>query len=302
MLGMAQHVDFKNAWVAPEAYFEGEQGMSEGVGPAAADPRGPGLNQAQYDYIAGMVLIAISLIGPVLALIFGQDHTPLEALRLGGYSLPLALAGIAIFVMGVRNPRDYYGGVVLVALSLFALWASNDLPGMRGFAFGPGTAPRLFAYCLIAVGVAVALMGLFTDGPPQEQFAFSGPLGGAVLVVALIPITYFSGRIGHMLPGIAPDIIVAAVGAIVVLVLAFVMIHVAPRGPVFITAATLIFAVTVRPVGLVIASFVSLVVSAYATEEIRWLETLIWCAVLTLFCSLLFPYGLNLPLQLWPRF
>ena len=43
-------------------------------------------------------------------------------------------------------------------------------------------------------------------------------------------------------------------------------------------------------------------VSAYATEEIRWVETLIWCAVLTLFCSLLFPYGLNLPLQLWPRF
>jgi len=52
----------------------------------------------------------------------------------------------------------------------------------------------------------------------------------------------------------------------------------------------------------VIASFVSLVVSAYATDEIRWIETLIWAAVLTVFCALLFPYGLNLPLQLWPRF
>ena len=41
---------------------------------------------------------------------------------------------------------------------------------------------------------------------------------------------------------------------------------------------------------------------AYATEEIRWVETLIWCAILTAFCALLFPYGLNLPLQLWPRF
>ena len=70
----------------------------------------------------------------------------------------------------------------------------------------------------------------------------------------------------------------------------------------FITAATLIFAVTVRPLGLVIASFVSLVVSAYATEEVRWVETIIWAAVLTAFCSLLFPWGLNLPLQLWPRF
>ena len=87
-----------------------------------------------------------------------------------------------------------------------------------------------------------------------------------------------------------------------VLTLAFVVVRFAPRGPVFITAATLIFAVTVRPVGLVIASFVSLMVSAYATHEIRWIETIIWAAVLTLFCSLLFPWGLNLPLQLWPRY
>jgi len=202
----------------------------------------------------------------------------------------------------IRSPQDFWGGIVLVLVALFALWASSDLPGMRGFAFGPGTAPRMFAYCLIATGVGVALMGLFTEGPPEENFAFSGPLGGAVLVVALIPITYYSSRIGHFVPGVAPDIIVAALGVVVVLALAFVMIRVAPRGPVFITAATLIFAVSVRPIGLVIASFVSLVVSAYATEEIRWVETLIWAAVLTLFCSLLFPWGLNLPLQLWPRF
>ena len=173
---------------------------------------------------------------------------------------------------------------------------------MRGFAFGPGTAPRMFAYCMIVVGVGVALMGLFTDGPPEEPFAFSGPMGGAVVVVALIPITYYSSRLGRLIPGIAPDIIVAAIGGVVVLALAFLMIRFAPRGPVFITAATLIFAVTVSPIGLVIASFVSLVVSAYATDEIRWVETLIWAAVLTLFCSLLFPWGLNLPLQLWPRF
>ena len=65
--------------------------------------------------------------------------------------------------------------------------------------------------------------------------------------------------------------------------------RVAPRGPLFITAATLIFAVTVRPLGLVFASFVSLMVSAYATDEIRWIETMIWAVVLTIFCSLLFP-------------
>jgi len=202
----------------------------------------------------------------------------------------------------IRSPRDFWGGVGLILLALFGIWACSDLPGMRGFAFGPGTAPRMFAYTLLALGVGVSLVGLLTDGEPTEQFAFTGPAGASVLLVVLIPLSIFSVRISQMLPGVAADVVYAAVSGLVVLALAIVLMRVAPRGPLFITAATIVFGVTVRPLGLVIASFVSLVVSAYATEEIRWIETLICAAVLTLFCSLLFPWGLNLPLQLWPRF
>jgi putative tricarboxylic transport membrane protein len=202
----------------------------------------------------------------------------------GGASAPAARSII-------RSPKDFWGGLSLVLLAAFALWAASDLPGMRGFAFGPGTAPRLFAYSLMALGVGVMLVGLLTDGEPLERFTFSGTFGGAALVISLIPIYFFASRIGKMVPGVPPDIVVAAVGATTVVVLAFVLTNVAPRGPLFITAATIIF-----------ASYVSLVIAANATKEVRWIETMIWCAVLTAFCSLLFPYGLNLPLQLWPRF
>jgi len=146
----------------------------------------------------------------------------------------------------IRNPQDFYGGLALVGLALFALWASRDLPGMHGFAFGPGTAPRLFAILLGIIGAAVAAIGFFTKGPRLEHYAI--------------------------------------------------------RGPLFITASILVFAATIRPLGLVISSFATIVVCAAATSEVRWIETIIWAAVLTLFCSLLFPYGLNLPMQLWPRF
>ena len=202
----------------------------------------------------------------------------------------------------IRSPKDFWGGLSLVLVAAFAIWAASDLPGMRGFAFGPGTAPRLFAYCLMAMGFGVMLIGFLTDGPPMEDFTFSGTFGGAVLVIALIPIYFFATRIGKMVPGVSADVVVAAVGTTVVVVLAFLMTKIAPRGPLFITAATIIFAIAVRPLGLVIASYVSLVISANATKDVRWIETLAWCAVLTAFCSLLFPYGLNLPLQLWPRF
>ena len=43
----------------------------------------------------------------------------------------------------IRNPQDFWGGMALLLFALFTLWAGSDLPGMRGFAFGPGTAPRM---------------------------------------------------------------------------------------------------------------------------------------------------------------
>jgi hypothetical protein len=272
--------------------------MSEGSGTRSAS----GLSDHQFNQYAGIAFIVLALIGPALEIAFGKVSGVGDAIRAGWYSLPLAAFGVIALFVHIRNPQDYYGGAVLAAVALFALWAGSDLPGMRGFAFGPGTAPRLFAYSLLGLSVVIAVTGLFTDGPSSGDFAFSGPLYGAILVIALIPITYYSNRIGRSIPGLPPDIVVAALGAGVVLILAFLLKRIAPRGPLFITAATLIFAITVRPLGLVFASFVSLIVSSIATEEGSWIETIIWSAVLTTFCSLLFPWGLNLPLQLWPRF
>jgi putative tricarboxylic transport membrane protein len=146
----------------------------------------------------------------------------------------------------IRNPQDFYGGLAIVALAVFALWASGDLPGMRGFSFGPGTAPRLFAGVLLTFGVIIAGIGLVTDGKPLERYAV--------------------------------------------------------RGPLWITISIIIFATTVRPVGLVIATFVSFVVSGAGTPETRWVEPIIAGVVMTAISVLLFVYLLNLPFQLWPRF
>jgi putative tricarboxylic transport membrane protein len=144
----------------------------------------------------------------------------------------------------VRAPREFYGGLVLVAVAAFAVWASRDLGGMRGFAFGPGTAPTMFAYVLMALGAAVAVTGVLTSGPAIERF--------------------------HL------------------------------RGPFFVTLSVVVFAITVRSFGLAIASFLSICAAAGATPEARFVETIVWAVVLTTFCAFLFPYALNLPMQLWP--
>jgi putative tricarboxylic transport membrane protein len=146
----------------------------------------------------------------------------------------------------VRGPQDFVGGIALMAIAAFALWASSDLQGMHGFSFGAGTAPRMFAVLLLGLGAAIALVGVLAEGQHLATYHW--------------------------------------------------------RGPLFVSLSILSFAVTIRPLGLVISAFLTFMVSALGTQETRWKETIIVGICLTAFCSFLFPYGLGLPMQLWPRF
>jgi putative tricarboxylic transport membrane protein len=93
------------------------------------------------------------------------------------------------FQFKVRGPRDFYGGLALIGLAILAILASSELPGQHGFAFGPGTAPRMFATMLAVVGALVALVGLISDGPPIGKFAIRGP------AYVLVAILLFAGMI-----------------------------------------------------------------------------------------------------------
>lgn len=76
----------------------------------------------------------------------------------------------------VRNPQDFVGGIAMMAIAAFALWASSDLQGMRGFSFGAGTAPRMFAILLLGLGAAITAVGIFTEGQHLAKYHWRGPL------------------------------------------------------------------------------------------------------------------------------
>jgi|SRR5215207_9359078 len=84
----------------------------------------------------------------------------------------------------VRGPQDFIGGLAMMAIALFALWASSDLQGMRGFSFGAGTAPRMFAFLLLGLGLAVMVVGIVSEGAHLSHYAWRGPLFVSMAILA----------------------------------------------------------------------------------------------------------------------
>ncbi|MGO3928887.1 tripartite tricarboxylate transporter TctB family protein [Rhodopseudomonas pseudopalustris] len=152
----------------------------------------------------------------------------------------------SVFPKWIRGPQDFIGGLALVAVAAFALWAASDLQGMQGFSFGAGTAPRMFAVLLLVLGVVLTVSALLVDGEPMAKFQW--------------------------------------------------------RGPFFVGIAILSFAVSIRPLGLIISAFTSFMLAALGTPETRWKETIIVGVALTIGCSVLFPFALGLPMPLYPSF
>jgi len=217
--------------------------MSEAGEAGVARHDGGGL---PHHHRVASIFFVLALAGPVLGVIFGKSPDFYPRLASGAYSMPLAAFGIAALILPLRSPKDFFGGALLVGLGLFALWASSDLQGMRGFSFGAGTAPRMFGGLLVALSAGIALTGLLTDGPAMAHYSW--------------------------------------------------------RGPLFVMASIVFFALAIRPLGLVVSAFVSFMIAAMGSNETRWLEAAIVGACLTLGCALLFPYVLGLPMPMFPRF
>jgi len=70
----------------------------------------------------------------------------------------------------------------------------------------------------------------------------------------------------------------------------------------FITLSLLVFGYLLKPLGLVLALALLVVISAFAGHEFRLKEVLLLTVVLAVLSVLVFVKGLGLPFPLWPRF
>jgi putative tricarboxylic transport membrane protein len=140
--------------------------------------------------------------------------------------------------------QDFVGGLVVIAVALFAFWQAADLPiGTLG-GMGPGMLPKSLAVLFGLLGALLVLDSFLETGLPLEPWSI--------------------------------------------------------RGPVLVAVAMVAFGLTVRPLGLVVAGPLAIVIAGLASNEVRWVETIVVGLLMTIICIGLFKFALGLPIPLAP--
>jgi putative tricarboxylic transport membrane protein len=116
-----------------------------------------------------------------------------------------------------------------------------------------------------------------------------------------------AGTLGGMGPGMLPRALAILLAALGVLLLIDALLQDGSplerwslRGLVFVLGAVIMFGLSVRPLGLAAAGPLVIFISALASSETHWLETIAFGIVMTAFSIGLFKLALGLPIPLAP--
>jgi hypothetical protein len=116
-----------------------------------------------------------------------------------------------------------------------------------------------------------------------------------------------AGTLRAIGPGMLPRSVAAMVGLGGITLAAYSFFEDGPRmerwrwrGPFFILGGIILFALTIRPLGLIVAGPLAMFFGSMGSEEFRWKESIIFSIVLTALCILLFKAALRLPIPVAP--
>jgi hypothetical protein len=92
----------------------------------------------------------------------------------------------------IRNPRDFWSGVMFVAFGGAGIWLARAFPYGTAARMGPAYFPTVVGGLLAAFGFFIALRGLAVDGESVGRFHFK------TLLPILTSITLFGLALEHI--------------------------------------------------------------------------------------------------------
>jgi hypothetical protein len=215
--------------------------------------------------------------------------------------------------MIVRNPKDFWAGLMFVAFGLgFVIIAAGSpefLDRMVGSKLVPGyqmgSAVRMGpAYFPVVLGGLLAILGAvvlaraFASHLKGEAVRVHLPFNIVDLAVGLGIFALFLGYGPRV--GLQHDYAMLAAAVVVSVLTVFLRPDAKPL--VLILAACLAFAYTLKPLGLIGATLLLVFISAFGGHEFKWREVAILYVALVIFSILVFVKGLTLPFPVCPGF
>jgi hypothetical protein len=144
--------------------------------------------------------------------------------------------------MFTRNPKDFWPGIIYIAIGVTAIIIGQDYKMGTALKMGPAYFPFILSSLLILIGLISLVRSFIKPGSPLGSFALKGML--------------------------------------------------------LVTAATILFGLTLRGGGLIIALPLLVISSAYASSRFNWRHSIMLAIGLTAFCILIFLKGLGVPIPI----
>jgi hypothetical protein len=198
--------------------------------------------------------------------------------------------------MKINNGKDFWAGIMFTGTGIFFMIASRAFPMGTAVRMGPAYFPTVLGGLLVVLGLAILARAFLSKvHHPLNVFLFRWPV--ALAAAALIAIAWSSakwfasmGAIANLahwgLSAVALFLLIAAFG---------------PRASYVILSATIAFGYLLKPLGLVLATVVLVVVSAWGGHEFKLREVIFLTVALAIFGVWVFIYGLGLPMNVWPE-
>lgn len=193
--------------------------------------------------------------------------------------------------MKISNGKDFWAGLMFTGFGLGFVLASFNYPMGSAVRMGPAYFPVVLGGLLALLGAVVFLRAFISKfGHPLKVFPFRLPLliaSAAVGAVAYFAESWLKGApmAEFVLIGLALFLFIGAFG---------------PKPMFLVLLAVVVFGYALKPLGLVLATILLVVVSALGGHDFRNKEIVILTVVLVLFGVLVFVKGLGLPFNLWP--
>jgi hypothetical protein len=195
----------------------------------------------------------------------------------------------------IKNGKDFWAGVMFIGFGLGFMIAARQYPMGTAVRMGPSYFPTVLGGILAVLGAIIFLRSFVSKiHHSVEAFPFRWVLlvaGAAVGGIMYASSGWWTGMgktaalVQYGINGLALFLLMGAFG---------------PRPLVIILSSVVLFGYMLKPFGLVIATAVLIVMSAWGGHEFKLREAIISFIVLSIFSVVTFIYGLALPINIWP--